>query len=40
MDDLEQVSIEDLLNNSEGDKDTGPSFIYKKSSAKPKQTYS
>jgi len=39
MDDLEQVSIEDLLNNSEGDKDSGPSFIYKKSSAKPKQTY-
>jgi len=39
MDGLEEVSIDDLLNNSEGEKDTGPTFIYKKSSTKPKENY-
>ena len=39
MDGLEEVSIEDLLNNSEEEKDTGPTFIYKKSSTKPKENY-
>jgi DNA-directed RNA polymerase subunit K/omega len=37
MDGLEEVSIDDLLNNSGDDKDTGPTFIYKKSSTKPKE---
>jgi len=32
MSGLEEVSIDDLLNNSADDKDTGPAFIYKKSS--------
>jgi DNA-directed RNA polymerase subunit K/omega len=36
MDGLEEVSIDDLLNNSGEDNDTGPTFIYKKSSTKPK----
>ena len=39
MDGLEEVSIDDLLNNSEEEKDTGPTFIYKKSSTKPKENY-
>jgi DNA-directed RNA polymerase I, II, and III subunit RPABC2 len=37
MDGLEEVSIDDLLNNSAEDNDTGPTFIYKKSSTKPKE---
>jgi len=40
MNGLEEVSIDDLLNNSEGDKDSGPTFIYKKSSTKSKENYS
>jgi len=39
MDSLEEVSIDDLLNHSEEDKFTGPSFIYKKSLTKPKENY-
>ena len=39
MNGLEEVSIDDLLNNSEDDKDSGPTFIYKKSSTKPKENY-
>jgi DNA-directed RNA polymerase subunit K/omega len=39
MNGLEEVSIDDLLNNSEEEKDTGPTFIYKKSSTKPKENY-
>jgi DNA-directed RNA polymerase I, II, and III subunit RPABC2 len=37
MNGLEEVSIDDLLNNSVEDNDTGPTFIYKKSSTKPKE---
>ena len=37
MDGLEEVSIDDLLNNSAEDNDTGPTFIYKKTSTKPKE---
>jgi len=39
MNGLEEVSIDDLLNNSVEDNDTGPTFIYKKSSTKPKENY-
>ena len=37
MNGLEEVSIDDLLNNSVEDNDIGPTFIYKKSSTKPKE---
>jgi DNA-directed RNA polymerase I, II, and III subunit RPABC2 len=37
MNGLEEVSIDDLLNNSAEDNDTGPTFIYKKSLTKPKE---
>jgi len=39
MNGLEEVSIDDLLNNSVEDNDSGPTFIYKKSSTKPKENY-
>jgi len=37
MNGLEEVSIDDLLNNSLEDNDTGTTFIYKKSSTTPKE---
>lgn len=39
MNGLEEVSIDDLLNNSDQDKDTGTSFNYKTTSTKKKETY-
>ena len=39
MNGLEEVSIDDLLNNSVDDNDTGPTFIYKKTSTKPNKNY-
>jgi DNA-directed RNA polymerase I, II, and III subunit RPABC2 len=37
MNGLEEVSIDDLLNNSGHDKDSESTFIYKKSSSKPEE---
>ena len=39
MNGLEEVSIDDLLNNSVEDNNNGPTFIYKKTSTKSKDTY-